>query len=346
MSEAQPRSTPASESGRLARVLRDSNDRTARKLRISVTDRCNFRCIFCMPVEPVWLPHNEILTFEEVARLTRIFVSMGVSKIRLSGGEPLVRKDVERLVAMLSPIPGIHSINMTSNGYFLVEKARALKAAGLRGVTVSFHSLHPHRFEALTGKGAYEKVLAGIHVAKRAGLKVKLNTVAMRGYNEDEVVDLVRFAREEAVTLRFIEYMPFDGKKLWDVEKVFTGEEIIAQIQKQFPLVPLPREVGSTALEFRYADGAPGEIGLITSISKPFCSDCDRVRLKADGKLVPCLFSQDEYDVKLLLRRGAGDEELARFVRESFWKKAPGVETFLKLQMPLQHVRPMHTIGG
>lgn len=326
--------------------LLDSYDRVAKKLRISVTDRCNFRCVFCMPVEPVWLPHEEILTFEEIARLTRIFASLGVTKVRLSGGEPLVRKDVERLVAMLSQIPGIHSINMTSNGYFLVEKARTLKAAGLRGVTVSFHSLHPHRFEALTGKGAYEKVLAGIEAAKQAGLKVKLNTVAIRGYNDDEVVNLVRFAREQAVTLRFIEYMPFDGKKLWDVEKVYTGQEIIEQIQKHFPLIPVPRELGSTAVEFRYADGAPGDIGLITSISEPFCSDCDRVRLKADGKLVPCLFSQDECDLKPLVRGGASDEGLALFIRNSFLKKAAGVETLLKLQTPLQHVRPMHTIGG
>lgn len=327
--------------------LVDSLGRVATKLRISVTDRCNFRCSFCMPTHPIWLPRDELLTFEEIARLVGIFATMGTNRIRLSGGEPLVRQDIETLVGMLTNVPGIESVTMTSNGFFLAEKAVQLQQNGLKGVTVSLHSLKPERFEAIIGvKNTFEKVLDGIKAAKMAGIPLKINTVLTRGCNEDEIIDFAKIAYEGRATVRFIEYMPFDGKRMWGMDKVVSGKETIEEIRKAYALVELPREHGSTAKIYRFANGSKGEIGIITSMTEPFCSDCDRNRLKADGKIVPCLFSPDEYDAKKLLRNGATDEELAEFVRRCYWKKSPGIETMLKEQVQIQHVRPMHTIGG
>lgn len=327
--------------------LFDSLGRVATKLRISVTDRCNFRCSFCMPTHPVWLPRDELLTFEEISRLVRIFASMGINKIRLSGGEPLVRQDIEKLVGMLTKIPGIESVAMTTNGFFLAEKAVQLKQNGLNGVTVSLHSLKAERFEAIIGvRNTFEKVLSGIKAAKAAGIPLKINTVLTRGCNEDEIIDFARIAYEGQATVRFIEYMPFDGKRMWGMEKVVSGKETVEEIRKVFELVEFPREHGSTAKIYRFTNGSKGEIGIITSMTEPFCSDCDRNRLKADGKIVPCLFSPDEYDAKKLMRKGATDEELGEFIKRCYWKKSLGIETMLKEQVQILHVRPMHTIGG
>ena len=326
--------------------LLDSFGRVAKKLRISATDRCNFRCTFCMPVHPSWLPKEQILSFEEIARLARVFASMGIDTIRLSGGEPLMRQDVERLVQLLVNVPGIKKVSMTTNGFQLAEKAAALKRAGLASVTVSLHSLKQDRFTAIQGSSAFDQVLLGIKTAQEIGLHpVKINTVVMKACNEDEVVDFARLAHDSNLSVRFIEYMPFDGQHVWDMDRVYTGEQVINEIQKVYPLVRLPREAGATAKVFRFEDGR-GEIGLITSMSNPFCSDCDRVRLKADGKIVPCLFSQKEYDIMRLMRNGGTDEDLAAFIRNSFWQKDPGVETQLKNHLELTHIRPMHTIGG
>ena len=327
-------------------VLKDSLGRVARKLRISVTDRCNFRCQFCMPKTPIWLPHSEILTYEEVNRVATLFAEMGVEKIRLSGGEPLMRRDVEKLYELLSRIPRIQSISMTTNGFLLEEKAAALKRAGLRSVTVSLHSLKPERFSEISGGGPFEKVLAGIKAAKENGFNpVKVNAVIIRGCNEDEIVDLASLAYSGDVTVRFIEYMPFDGERLWEMEKVVSGKEIVERIRREYDLSPVPREPGSTAKLYRFPDGR-GEIGVITSITEPFCSDCDRIRLSADGKIVPCLFDKAGYDLKPLLRGGASDEALVEFIWDAVQRKAPGVETLLRKFNALQHVRPMHTIGG
>jgi cyclic pyranopterin phosphate synthase len=271
---------------------------------------------------------------------------MGVDRIRLSGGEPLMRQDIENLVEMLSGVPGIRSISMTTNGYLLAQKAAALKRAGLTGVTVSLHSLKPDRFREISGGGPYEKVIAGIRAAKDNGFNpVKLNAVIIRGCNEDEIPDLASLARGGGVTMRFIEYMPFDGKRLWGMEKVVSGKEILGKIREHYDLIPLPHENGSTAKNFRFADG-PGQIGIITSITQSFCSDCDRIRLSADGKIVPCLFDSTGYDLRPLLRGGATDQEIQAFVEDAVKHKAPGVETMLKKFHTLQHIRPMHTIGG
>lgn len=327
-------------------ILVDSFGRIAKKLRISVTDRCNFTCIFCMPAQPVWIPKEEILTYEEIERLAKIFVKLGIEKIKLTGGEPLVRKDVEILIKKLSNIEGIKSISMTTNGYFLPEKAKILKEAGLNSCTISFHSLDKEKFNSVTGKDVYDRVLKGIQAAIDAGFeKVKINTVIIRGYNENEILDLVEFARNNKLILRFIEFMPFDGLHFWNLEKVVTGEEILRIIKKKYDFEEIPREPGSTSQNYRFKDGK-GEFGIITSISRPFCYDCDRIRLKADGKLVPCMFSKDEYDLKSPLRNGASDEEIMELIKNYYYKKFRGVELLIKSHKLPSHIRPMHTIGG
>ncbi len=332
----------------VAKPLVDRFGRVARKLRISVTDRCNFRCNFCMPRNPIWLDRKELLTFDEITRLAMIFARMGVTKIRLTGGEPLMRRGVEKLVAMLAKVEGIESVSVTTNGYFLEEMAAKLKEAGLKGVTVSLHSLKPERYEEIIGvRGVFEKVVRGIRRAIDVSLwPVKVNVVITRGCNDDEILDFAELARRTGISVRFIEYMPFDGERLWRPELVVSGEEILRAIEERYELVPLEREPGSTSLNFRFADGAPGTIGVITSITRPFCSDCDRVRLTADGKLVPCLFSKVEYDLKPLVRGGVSDEEIEAFIRSAFWNKFEGVESLLRMQKFPSHIRAMYTIGG
>jgi cyclic pyranopterin phosphate synthase len=299
-----------------------------------------------MPTTPVWLPRSEILSFEEIHRVVSILARMGIEKVRLSGGEPLMRRDIEKLVEMLAYVPGISALSMTTNGFLLADKAKALKKAGLGGVTVSLHSLKPERFSQITGGGVYEKVVAGIRAAKDNGFKsLKINAVIIRGCNEEEIVELASLAISGDVTVRFIEYMPFDGQRLWGIEKVVSGKEIVERIREHYELIPVPRQNGSTAKIYRFEDGV-GEIGLITSITEPFCSDCDRIRLSADGKIVPCLFDKTGYDLRPLLRSGGSDEAISSFMRDAILRKAPGVETLLKKFGTLEHVRPMHTIGG
>jgi cyclic pyranopterin phosphate synthase len=298
-----------------------------------------------MPKKPVWIPRSEILTFEEIHRVVSIMARMGVEKIRLSGGEPLVRQGVEKLVELLAGVPGIRSLSMTTNGVLLTDKAKSLKRAGLKSVTISLHSLKPERFNQITG-GVYERVVAGIRTAKEVGFNpIKINAVIMRGCNEDEIVDLASLAVTGDVTVRFIEYMPFDGQRLWGTEKVVSGKEILGKILECYDLIPIPRADGSTAKMFQFADGV-GEIGVITSITEPFCSDCDRIRLSADGKIVPCLFDNSGYDLRPLLKSQAPDDVVSNFLRDAIFRKAPGVETLLKSFRTLEHVRPMHTIGG
>jgi cyclic pyranopterin phosphate synthase len=328
--------------------LLDSFGRYASKLRISVTDRCNFRCDFCMPQHPVWLPREEILSYEEITRLATVLSGMGVNRIRLSGGEPLMRPDVEDLVSMLVGVPGMKAVSMTTNGALLKEKARELKESGLSTITVSLHSLKPELYHQLTGtRDMFWRVMEGIEEAKKVGFsRLKINCVVTRGCNEGEILDFARLAHDGNMTVRFIEYMPFDGTKLWDHERMVSGDEILERVRSRYELVQLEREHGSTAAHYGFREGSSGEIGVITSMSKPFCSDCDRIRLKADGKIVPCLFSVQEHDVKPLLRGGASDRELAEFMRKAFWLKSEGVESMLKHNVELKRVRPMYTIGG
>jgi cyclic pyranopterin phosphate synthase len=329
-------------------LLLDSFGRHARKLRISVTDRCNFRCNFCMPDNPVWMDRNELLTFEEMTRITGVLAKMGVTNVRLSGGEPLMRSGLERLVGMLSNVDGIRAVGLTTNGALLKDKAKALKENGLHCVTLSLHSLKPERYHEITGtRDMFWKVMDGLEEARRVGFeRVKVNCVVTKDCNEDEIRDFARLAHDAEVSVRFIEYMPFDGSKVWDPHKVVSGEEILRRVGEVYPLLPLEREHGATARHYKFGDSSNGEVGIITSMTKPFCSDCDRIRLKADGKLVPCLFSVDEHDIKPLIRGGASDTELSEFIRRSFWLKSEGVEKMLEQNVELKHIRPMYTIGG
>lgn len=326
--------------------LIDSFGRIVKKIRISVTDKCNFRCVFCMPNNPEWLPNDDILSFDEICRVVSVMVKLGVEKVRITGGEPLIRPKIEDLIRKLSGLKGIKDISMTTNAFFLAEKAKLLKEAGLKGITVSLHSIKPSKFFNITQKDALKHVLEGISAALNAGIKtIKVNAVIIRGYNDDEIEDLAKFAYETGITVRFIEFMPFDGKRFWNFNKVVTGKEIVRRIGKVYDLIEIPREPGSTARLYRFANNG-GTVGIITSISEPFCQDCDRVRLTADGKIVPCMFDSSEYDLKPLLRGIASDEEIAEFIKNSVRKKAAGVEALLKEKGYLSHVRPMHTLGG
>lgn len=326
--------------------LQDSFGRVFRKLRLSVVDKCNFRCNFCMPEKPEWLPNDLVLTDGEIVRLVTILSKHGVDRVRVTGGEPLVRKGVVGLIEKIAAVPDIHATGLTTNGFYLKDYAADLRKAGLDSVTVSLHSLHSDRFAKVTGRDVHRSVIEGINAAKQAGFKsIKLNAVIVKGYNDDEILDFTELAYSQGFNVRFIEYMPFDGKKLWDTSRVVTGEEMISLIKSKFEIVPLEREKGSTSMNYRFIDGG-GEFGIITSISKPFCSDCDRLRITADGKLVPCLFSTNEYALAPLLRGSASDEEISGFLRKSLRLKSPGVESMIQGNIPLKHVRPMYRTGG
>src|SRR5215813_1673231 len=287
-------------------ALIDSFGRVHNNLRISVTDRCNLRCTYCMPEEVVFMDKDELLTFEEIVEFVRVAAPLGIDKIRLTGGEPLMRRDLPRLVHMLSGVPGIRDIGLTTNGILLADQAQALYDAGMRRINVSLDALDPERFRQLARRDGLDKVLAGIAAAKRAGFApIKVNAVSIRGVTEHEVVPLARYAREHGLEMRFIEYMPI-GADQWERGKVYFAHEILEQLEREVaPLVPVedydPR---APAMEFRYTDGG-GRVGLIASISRPFCLKCNRLRLTAEGKLRNCLFALDEVDVKSLLREGA-----------------------------------------
>jgi cyclic pyranopterin phosphate synthase len=292
-------------------------------LRISVTDRCNFRCGFCMPAHQKYhfLPRHQILSFEEIARLTRIFVGLGARKVRLTGGEPLLRSEIESLIATLAAIPGVEDLALTSNGYLLAEKAKSLAAAGLRRLTLSLHSLVPETFARLNGLDLpLATVLDGLRAARAAGLSpIKLNAVIMQGVNDHELLDLARFAREQGAIIRFIEYMDVGTVNAWDPTKVVSAREILELIDAELPIEPLGKShPGEVAERWRYRDGG-GEIGVIPSVTQPFCGDCSRARLSADGKLFTCLFGAVGHDLKTPLRDGASDEELAERIA-AIWR--------------------------
>lgn len=332
----------------LGKKLVDTKGRVAKKLRISVTDRCNFACLFCMPEKDkaTWIPQQEILGFDEIERIVRVLASLGVEKVRVTGGEPLLRKDLERLVGRLRLIRGIRSIDMTTNGWYLEEKAEALRGAGLRGVTVSLHSLKRERFAKISGADALPRVLRGIDRALEAGLDpVKVNSVAIRGYNDDEILDLVEYARERGISIRFIEFMPLDGLGIWSPDRVVSGKEIVEKVSGRYPLLPAGRGNGETSSTWRFADGA-GDVGLITPMSDPFCDDCDRIRLTADGKLLSCLFDTDYHDLRHLVRNGGTDDDMADEILDSVWKKPEGVGHMSWIKNGWEKPRNMNAIGG
>jgi GTP 3',8-cyclase len=303
-------------------MLGDTYNRPVRDLRISVTDRCNLRCSYCMPLDEYeWIDRKEILSFEEIARLAKLFVQLGVDKIRLTGGEPLVRRNLERLIAEISLIPGLKDLCLTTNGSLLAEKVAALKTAGLKRVNVSIDSLDPEKFHRITKRGDLNKVLEGLFAAKHQGMSpIKINAVVERGVNDGDVVELVEFARDNGFAIRFIEYMDVGNSNDWTSEKLVPKKEILEKINSRYPLREVGREDGSApSVDYEFIDGR-GDLGVIASVTEPFCSSCTRVRLTADGKLVTCLFSQVGHDLKALLRKGAGDEEILDTIR-SIWEK-------------------------
>lgn len=333
----------------MAEVLRDSYGRAIRDLRISLTDRCNFRCFYCLPHgEPPLAPKEQMLSYEEIERAAEIFIELGVEKLRLTGGEPMLRRDLDVIVRKLAALKsgGLCDLALTTNGYFLPDQAQTLKEAGLDRVTVSLDSLRRDVFRRMTGTDVIERVLAGIEAAKQARLTpIKINAVIVRGYNEGEVADFAAFAREHSLAMRFIEFMPLDSGHDWSRERVVSGREIRERIEERFPLVPAGvRRGAETSTRWRFADGAPGEIGIIAPVTEPFCGACSRIRLTADGQIRTCLFSTVEHSLRDVLRGGATREEIKDFIRGVVYKKEP--RHYINDAGFRQPARTMSFIGG
>jgi cyclic pyranopterin phosphate synthase len=325
--------------------LLDTFGRIADDLRISVTDRCNFRCTYCMPAEGLeWLPKEELLTFEELTRLLSVFVGLGVRGLKITGGEPTIRSDLPTLARMFRDVGPELDVSITTNGLLLDRLAEPLAAAGVDRATVSCDSLLQHRFAEMTRRDALDKVLAGLRAAEAAGLTpIKINTVVIGGTNDDEVVDFARWARETGYEVRFIEYMPLDAQHAWERAKVVAGAKILDAIDAVFPLAA-HHHATEPATTYGFADGAPGTIGVIASVTEPFCDTCNRLRLTAEGQFRTCLFALEETDLREPLRDGASDEELARLIRGAVWTKWSGH----RVNHPdfVQPARSMSAIGG
>ncbi len=326
-------------------MLIDTFGRTHNNLRISVTDRCNLRCTYCMPEEVVFMDRAELLTFEEITHFVSVAAPLGIDKLRLTGGEPLMRRDLPRLVRMLVEVPGIKDVGLTTNGLLLANQAQALFDAGLRRLNISLDTLDPGRFREISRRDGLEQVLAGIAAAKKAGFApIKVNAVIIRGMNEQDAAPLARFAREHGLEMRFIEYMPI-GAEPWERGKVYFAHEILEQIEREVaPLAPAedydPR---APAMDFQYSDGG-GRVGIIASVSRPFCMSCNRLRLTSDGKLRNCLFALNEVDVKPLLRQRHEDALLAEMIRQNVRDKWEGHE--INTARFIKPLRTMHAIGG
>jgi cyclic pyranopterin phosphate synthase len=324
-------------------LLVDSYGRTLRDLRVSITDRCNFRCLYCLPeteaahnfyrgrwanlpnstpIVQQWVPRTKILSFEEIERVVRIAVDLGIQKIRLTGGEPLLRSDVELLIARIAKIPGIEDLAMTTNGFLFPQKARKLREAGLRRISFSLDSLDAANFKKITGRDGLEEVLRSVKLAQELGFNpVKVNAVVIRDINDHEIVSLAEFAREYNVSFRFIEFMPLDSARAWLKEMVVSGREILERLQERFTLKPVrSNNPAETATRWGFEDGR-GEIGIIAPVSEPFCGHCNRIRMTADGKIRTCLFSVTEHDLRTMLRDGRSDDEIAQWLKGVVWQK-------------------------
>jgi len=329
--------------------LRDVYNRPIRDLRVSLTDRCNFRCFYCLPHgEPPIAPKEQMLSYEEIDYVCEIFVSLGIEKLRLTGGEPMLRRDIETIIRKLSRLKtsGLQDLALTTNGYYLPDRAHSLKDAGLDRVTISLDSLKRDIFKRMTGVDVLDKVLAGIAAAKAAGLQpIKINAVIVRGHNEDEVPDFAAFAREHDVKMRYIEFMPLDSGHEWAREDVVSGKEIRERISERFPLVRVDVARGSdTSARYRFADGAPGEIGIIAPVTEPFCGACSRIRLTADGQIRTCLFSTVEHSLRDVVRSGASRAEIVDYIHSVILKKEP--RHFINDPGFVAPSRTMSFIGG
>jgi cyclic pyranopterin phosphate synthase len=331
------------------RTLKDSYGRVIRDLRVSVTDRCNFRCFYCLPHgEPPIAPKEQMLSYEEIETVCDIFVSLGIEKIRLTGGEPMMRRDIETIIRKLARLKkiGLHDLALTTNGYFLPDRAQSLKDAGLDRITISLDSLKRDVFKQMTGVDVLDRVLEGIAAAKQAGLQpIKINAVIVRGHNEDEVADFAAFAREHDVKMRFIEFMPLDSGHDWQREQVVSGREIRERINERFPLEPIDVPRGSeTSTRFRFADGGKGEVGIIAPVTEAFCGACSRIRLTSDGQIRTCLFSTVEHSLRDVIRSGASREETIQYIESVVLKKEP--RHFINEPSFVAPSRSMSFIGG
>jgi cyclic pyranopterin phosphate synthase len=327
-------------------MLVDGFGRVHDNLRISVTDRCNIRCFYCMPENEVrFVERREILDFEEIERFGRVAAGLGIRKIRVTGGEPLLRRNLPFLIGRLAAIPGIEDLALTTNGVLLDDLAAPLYDAGLRRLNVHIDTLDRQRFAEITRRDDLPRVLAGLETAKRAGFKIKLNAVAVKNLVEPDIVPLARFARENGFEVRYIEFMPLDHQNLWDRGKVLLADDILAMLGREIsPLIPVPDpDPRAPASEYLYQDGR-GTVGIIASVSKPFCLNCNRIRLTADGKLRYCLFAIEEDDLKSLMRSGASDGEIADLVRRNLAGKWEGHE--INSGKFVAPPRPMYSIGG
>jgi cyclic pyranopterin phosphate synthase len=328
--------------------LIDNYGRIAKKLRVSVTDRCNMRCGYCMPKNNTkWFDDSEVLTFDEIIRLSSILASLGVEKIRLTGGEPLVRPSIENLTKSIRKIRHIKSVGLTTNGLLLSDKIDALKSSGLDSVNISLDSFKEDRFRMMTGINGLNKVISSIQKARDAGFNVKINTVVVRGWNDDEVVEFANFARRTGITIRFIEFMPLDGTGIWRSDLVFSKNEMVEKLEsnigKMFPM--LEQEISAPAKLYSFSDGE-GTIGFIPSVTEPFCNQCDRIRLTSDGRFLTCLFENPGYDIKRDLREGASDQELGQRLVHYMTMKQEGVVSLIRINGLKPKLNLMHTIGG
>ena len=336
--------TPTSKTSRPKLI--DGMGRTIVNLRISVTDRCNFRCTYCMPADNVeFMDRSNLLSFEEIQRIAQIVSRMGINRLRLTGGEPLMRKNLPVLIKMLNEIDGIDDIAMTTNAYFLKDQAQSLKDAGLKRLNVSLDALDPEKFRDVNRRDCLQSVLDGLDTARKVGFKsIKINAVAVRNFSETEIMGLIEMGRSEGFEIRFIEFMPLDSDKVWERDKVLFGHEIIDLIKENYELIPIDNslEIGP-ASEYNFADGQ-GKVGIITAVSNPFCDHCNRIRMTADGKLRTCLFSTNETDLKKLIRTGATDENIIDALNQAVLIKEPGHK--INLDDFERPTRAMHAIGG
>ena len=353
-------------------ILIDNFGRIAKKLRVSVTDRCNMRCMYCMPRGNVrWFNEQDVLDYREISRLVSILANLGIERIRLTGGEPLLRPNLENLIVSLAKLDGINSISMTTNGLLFGEKAKKLKDAGLESVNISLDTFRPARFKAITGLDSINKVIEAINAAENVGLNVKINTVVIRGWNDDEIVDFARFARDTGHIVRFIEFMPLDGSGIWQSNLVYTKREMIDQITKNLVgVMPLNNtsncDLGGTsginyknsskryynqnygsdpARLYSFCDGR-GTIGFIPSMTEPFCASCDRMRLTSDGRLLTCLFENPGYDLRNMLRSSKSNYYIKKKIAENVMKKPEGIIKIIKTAALKPSLNLMHTIGG
>ncbi len=327
--------------------LIDSFARNAIKLRISITDRCNMRCVYCMPTNNnEWFEQSDILVYDEIVRLVRILTRLGIEKVRITGGEPLVRPKLEDLIIKLSNLDGIKSISMTTNGLFLRDKVMQLRDAGLKSINVSLDTFKEDRFKAITGVQGLDNVVSAMYAAEHVGLEVKVNTVIIRGWNDDEIVDFAKFARRTGYTVRFIEFMPLDGTGIWEPNLVVSKSETIQRINEDLKeLKPLYNKNSDPATLYSFVDGK-GTLGFIPSITEPFCENCDRMRITPVGRLLTCLYEDPGYDLKALLRSGKSDDDIAEYILECIKKKPEGIISKIRGKELRPTLNLMHRIGG